>query len=447
MPEEHRLAEPRGSVSNDGQKKALIIAISEYDKFPPLAFCKNDGKKLYEILKAQRYNIDKSNFLVGNVKYEDMRDAIRKFFYGTNVKPTDTLLFYFSGHGHLDNKGYHFLVTSEMDPKDPFDKGYPFEDLTRMIDSSDSLKKVSILDCCHAGGIKISIAGKGRGKAEKGENEVVKLGRQAMSDAVKRTIRIGQGTCVLASSLGLQQSFKMPDKEYSAFSYYVIEGLGGAAADADGHVIPEFLNKYVTERLAELPDFRRQTPIAKIEIVGKLVLAEYLKQTNSGKMIALTDSNSAAKKDSAISLVPDSDLERSHPPIIKTRKKRRQKRKFTALDLKEKGVISHVEKILENYKLLNMGAISIEEFWSGEKGLESLVDFITLNKSKFDLPCSHLETIRLFSGKVSHLMYQKDFWKERGHLGNQRDAEFRIKRLFSEVIAILTELLEKTSKN
>lgn len=263
----------RTAHENEGKKKALVIAISDYDRFPALGFCKNDGNRIYEVLKAQGYEITEDSFLLGRVKYEEMREAVRKFFKGSDVGPRDTLLFYFSGHGHLDDKGYHFLVTSEMDPKEPDDKGYYFEDLTRMMDRSDSLRKVMILDCCHAGGLKIR--DRGGDEEEKGEEEVAKLGRKAISEALEKTIRIGQGTCILASSLGIQQSFKMPGMDYSAFSYYVIEGLEGKAINDDGHVTPEVLRTYITERLAGLPDFRRQTPISKLEIVGNLVLAEY----------------------------------------------------------------------------------------------------------------------------------------------------------------------------
>jgi hypothetical protein len=100
-----------------------------------------------------------------------------------------------------------------------------FENLTTMMDVSDSLRKVLILDCCHVGGIKIS-GGKGDdGSAEeedvKGENEAAKLGRRAISDAVERSIRIGQGTCVFASSLVFYTAKRMWGRQ-DLFAFKVI---------------------------------------------------------------------------------------------------------------------------------------------------------------------------------------------------------------------------------
>src|SRR5690349_19873314 len=100
---------------NEGTKKAIIISVSDYDILQPLEFCKNDGNEMYDLLKSLNYEIAVDHKLVGRVKWIQMRSALVDFFRNPSVKPGDTLLFYYSGHGILDN-GDHYLAPSETDP-------------------------------------------------------------------------------------------------------------------------------------------------------------------------------------------------------------------------------------------------------------------------------------------------------------------------------------------
>lgn len=52
-------------TNNTGKRKALIIAISEYDNLPKekqLPFCRNDGEKIYEDYKSR----DMKYLMIGN---------------------------------------------------------------------------------------------------------------------------------------------------------------------------------------------------------------------------------------------------------------------------------------------------------------------------------------------------------------------------------------------
>jgi hypothetical protein len=111
---------------HEGTKKAIIISVSVYDILQPLEFCKNDGNEMYGLLKSLNYEIPIEHKLIGRVKWIDMRSAIIDFFRNSTVKPSDTLLFYYSGHGILDN-GDHYLAPSETDPFVPDKNGFLFE--------------------------------------------------------------------------------------------------------------------------------------------------------------------------------------------------------------------------------------------------------------------------------------------------------------------------------
>lgn len=72
----------------------------------------------------------------------EVRSAIADFFRNINVTPSDTLVFYYSGHGVLDN-GDHYLAPSETNPFSPDNNRFHFEEITRLINKSHSRKIVA----------------------------------------------------------------------------------------------------------------------------------------------------------------------------------------------------------------------------------------------------------------------------------------------------------------
>jgi hypothetical protein len=262
-----------GSTKIEEKRKALIISISDYlNELAPLDFCKDDGEKMYETLKSLGYEIPDSNRLIGEIRYDQVRPAISRFFTDKSVKPKDTLIFYFSGHGIPDGTGEHYLATSDIDPDAPWDNGFSFEDLTKMMDRSNSRRVIVILDCCYSGSARLE------GKGAKGDESAARLGREAIEQTIKNRIPAGEGRCILASSLAYQESFQMKKLENSLFTYYLLEGLrggGGESVDDEGNVTPESLSNYVFEKITSLDPPPKQKPIKKLETAGLIILAQH----------------------------------------------------------------------------------------------------------------------------------------------------------------------------
>jgi len=259
------------------EKKALIISVSQYEDQMHLAnleFCENDGKSMYDVLSKQGYLIKQK--LIGNVKYDSFKQAVFEFFR-KDVNPTDTLLFYFTGHGFTDEYGDGFFCTTDIDIMSPDEKGYSFGELTKQMDKSDCKSIVSILDCCHSGGTLQANRWQAMGPEAK-EAKAVKDGRASL----EKEFRQGQGRCVLASSLSNKESYNLPGKPYSAFTYYLMEGLkpNKKTVDEKGFVTPENLAVYVSEELKKLQGVYYQKPIRHISLVDKLVLAEHPELSN-----------------------------------------------------------------------------------------------------------------------------------------------------------------------
>jgi hypothetical protein len=254
--------------SKAAQRKALVVGISDYANLQKLDFCKNDGREVYDVLTSRGYEIPDKNNLVGEVNGEMVEKAIHDFFRDIRNNPDDTLLFYYSGHGVPDIDGDMYIASSDIDPEEPYRRGFSLEKLAKMMQRSTSTRVVVILDCCYSGSLKIS---KGDGQS------AAKIGTTIIEDTSRKLQ--GQGKYILSASQALQEAYASRTGEHSLFTYYLIEGLKGntKSIDSDGNVTPESLVNYAYGEIMN-PDNKQaiQRPkITRAEGSGNIILASY----------------------------------------------------------------------------------------------------------------------------------------------------------------------------
>jgi uncharacterized caspase-like protein len=112
------------SKSSGGQKKALVVGISDYTNLQKLDFCKNDGREVYNVLTSLEYEISDENKLIGKAMGTKVKDTIYDFFDDKTDNPDDTLLFYYSGHGVPGDDGNIYLASSDTDPDKPYRRAW-----------------------------------------------------------------------------------------------------------------------------------------------------------------------------------------------------------------------------------------------------------------------------------------------------------------------------------
>jgi hypothetical protein len=291
--------EESANSSTEAMRKALIVAVSDYSSnLQPLDFCKKDGEDTYQLLNSLGYEITTNHKLIGHVTYESMREAIIDFFTDINNKAEDTLLFYYSGHGIPDVDGDIYLASSEIDPNAPFRRGFSFNDLTKMIQRSVSIRIVTVLDCCYSGAAKLS---KGH------EEDAAKLGTVAI-DNKANVLQQGEGKCLLAASQAAQEAYALKEGEHSIFTYYLLQGLKGneRSVDAYGNITPYSLGNFIYRSILNLPAKKRpkQKPITKVEASGDIILAYYPDLAKSKTF----DSTYTASASQTSSLMLESEL-------------------------------------------------------------------------------------------------------------------------------------------
>jgi outer membrane protein OmpA-like peptidoglycan-associated protein len=179
-----------------------------------------------------------------------IRLAVARFFKDRH--PDDVMLFYFSGHGLLDEYRNLYLASRDTDIGLLSATAIPASFIRSEMDRCRATRQVMMLDCCHggafSGGIKAAAIG------ESVDTDLQFLGGEDERRATARPTAPapeGRGRVVLTATTATQYAFegdKLVDRsDRSVFTHFVIEGLttGAADLDGDGQITIDELYKYV----------------------------------------------------------------------------------------------------------------------------------------------------------------------------------------------------------
>jgi uncharacterized caspase-like protein len=140
----------------------------------------------------------------------------------TSSRKPDYVVFYFSGHGQLNNSGPRqkgYFILHNTDNASSQDMGYPHTDLIEYVEEwmRYSKKVVVIADACHAG----RLSG-----TEEGSLPAIESLKPSYANTGGRFFE-------LLSSTGEGKSYEDANLKHGIFTYYLIRGALGDAADDD----------------------------------------------------------------------------------------------------------------------------------------------------------------------------------------------------------------------
>lgn len=197
-------------------RKALVIGIDDYPGCP-LDGCCADADSMTKLLR--RHGDGTPNFDVREIKNvktsAELRGHIRECFVGE----ADVALFYFSGHGHIDEYG-GYLLTPDFSQ---YNCGVTLQEVLEVANQSACKDKIIILDSCFSGF----------------------MGQ--LSTKGQKVSEIGEGVTILTSSKANEMSEEVNGR--GLITSLLEEGLAGAAADVVGNVTPGGLYAYVDKAL------------------------------------------------------------------------------------------------------------------------------------------------------------------------------------------------------
>lgn len=225
---------------------AVIVGIDNYEHINNIVGCKNDAAGVAKVLMlhgmlhpSRTYlmteQMDGKYFPTGANLQAALQDVL------TSAEPQDMVLFYFSGHGGLDEQSNDVTFTGvDFTFNDAQGTGVSGRTLQRLVSESKASKILMVFDACHAGGL----APLGRAP---------RSFRSGFPENFTNELAKGRGHVVIRASGKDEFSYGNPQLGHGVFTFVFLAGLTGAAdANRDGIVTLNELRPYVTRETPAL---------------------------------------------------------------------------------------------------------------------------------------------------------------------------------------------------
>lgn len=202
-------------------RKALIIGIDYYAHCSQLFGCVNDAYTVNSAL--ERHADGTRNFatklLTGTgetnqVTRRELRQAVADLFSGTD----DIALFYFAGHGYIEQVGGYLICSDSADGND----GLSLNELVAMANKCKAKNRIIILDSCHSGIV----------------------GNASIKD---ESVTINIGVTILTASTLKQYAVEADGS--GLFTTLFVDALNGGAANLLGEVTPGAVYAHIDQSL------------------------------------------------------------------------------------------------------------------------------------------------------------------------------------------------------
>jgi hypothetical protein len=258
------MAEP---AKRPPRQYAIVVGIDQYEhpEVTPLRFAVADAHGMAQTLRALGY--DEVFELTGNKPtaddYPNRTNIIfRLEWLQKRLRPEDSLIFFFSGHG-IETDGKTFLLTRESDPRTLGTlklSACPVADINEALEHVAARRILVIYDACRSD----PRADKGGGNnllSKKFSKDLALVSDVPAPKTVPHIV-----ATLFACSPG-QRSYEWKDKQHGYFTWQLMQGLRGRAHDSNGKVTLQSLIEYVAHTVAADADHDgyQQQPWVKAE--------------------------------------------------------------------------------------------------------------------------------------------------------------------------------------
>ena len=258
------------------EKYALLVGINDYpNDISPLRYCVADVVAFRDTL------VNVSSFKKGNIFL--MTDGMEGQMEPTNInivkrlsilaqqiKSSDTLVFYFSGHCIVnDSDSFLLAANSDTTTQDTLEmSGVSLDRVSKILSSVKAHQLLTVIDACRYS----------PEASRSGEDSVLtdefskgfKIRRNS-SDSQPRV-----SATLYACSIG-ERAYEWSEKGHGVFSYYLLKGMNGGVADSQGQVTVTDLAEYTQSKVmdwAKTYRNKRQMPWLSLQGGTKLILVE-----------------------------------------------------------------------------------------------------------------------------------------------------------------------------
>ena len=259
------------------EKYALLVGINDYQNdIGALKYCVADVQAFQQaLIQTADYKPKNVHLMTDQMSGRDLPQAnnviLRLENLAQKVQPEDTFIFYFSGHG-ISNQDQSYLLAVDSDTSTPRilkRSAIPLQEVNEILSQVKAQQLLTIIDACR------NDPSSGRGNQD-----------NLLSDDFARGFKIQRRTTssgkpavsatLYACSIG-ERAYEWAEKKQGVFSYFLLEGLNGQAANSQGQVTVTGLAEYTQSKVVDWADTyrnKKQTPWLSLQGGAKLVLAE-----------------------------------------------------------------------------------------------------------------------------------------------------------------------------
>lgn len=210
------------NIAGNGQVDiyAVVVGVGQYQIMPQLAYPASDAGHFYnELTSLGGGAIPRSHIYLlqdGNATADNVFGALRDV--ASTADGNDVVIFYFSGHGLSDA----FLPVDY----DGTSNRLSHRQIVQILESCRAKHKICIADACYSGNLSYNLTGKGI----EGNNTVIRSLYSAFENS-------SGGIALLLSSSAREASWEDSGLQEGVFTYYLVEGMGGAADYDHDHIV------------------------------------------------------------------------------------------------------------------------------------------------------------------------------------------------------------------
>lgn len=226
----------------------LSVGINKY-KNPKyhLNYAQPDAKSFTDKIVEKSGKIFKNIRKIEIYDTEGTRENIYRGFETVikQAKPEDVFVFYYAGHGSLDEEDddRYYLVPSDVtqiygDSEQLKNKAISADALKALLSKIKPQKQLILLDACHSGGAMKAFNTRAAGSEEKA---LVQLARAS-------------GVVLIAASQSQQFATEFEAIGHGVFTYSLLEAMDGKADSGDKKVTVKEIARYMEERVPELSE-------------------------------------------------------------------------------------------------------------------------------------------------------------------------------------------------
>ncbi|HUF14014.1 MAG TPA: caspase family protein [Longimicrobiales bacterium] len=249
---------------------AAVIGIQDYQHpgVPDLGYTVADAEAFYAYL-VDDLGVPEENI----IKLIDSQATTQamKTALGNDLRrragAEDMVIIYYAGHGgpevdaqNLDGDGLEkYLLSWEADPENLYGTAFSMNEIATIFGRLQAERVIFIADACYSGA--------------SGGRTVLSGRRATISDSfLDRLGASGTGRVIMSASSANEPSQERSDLGHGVFTYYLLEGLRGAAdANRDGAIMFDEAYDYVARMVPEATG-QTQHPVKKGEVEGNLIM-------------------------------------------------------------------------------------------------------------------------------------------------------------------------------